>query len=250
MASYSWSTAHAGSAPNSLTMAGHNPFRDPTLGEKIVALVLAAWLLMTTYAFVALRRRWRAGGGFALLPSIVKRFRRTPKQWRIGVLACATVVLLLWSSRFLWPQERGLWRDNMRGWSGLVVSSNPPVAGFLAPAYWEIVIIDDSTHRRVTRYRKVAPPALDAGDHVVKLPGYGSQLCVPAHVKFPCDGDLAKTLVTKRSRPTGKEPPPQSLRTDWRDHRIQRSRCARPRSLLQYYGVVGTCALRASSHRL
>ena len=184
-------------------MAGHNPFRDPTLGEKIVALVLAAWLLMTTYAFVALRRRWRAGGGLALPPSFVKRFRRTPKQWRIGALACATVVLLLWSSRFLWPQERGLWRDNMRGWSGLVVSSNLPVAGFLAPAYWEIVIIDDSTHRRVTRYRKAAPPPLDAGDHVVKLPGYGSQLCVPAHVKFPCDGDLAKTLVTKRSRPNG-----------------------------------------------
>ena len=71
-------------------MVGHNPFRDPTLGEKIVALVLAAWLLMTTYAFVALRRRWRAGGGLALPPSIVKRFRRTPKQWRIGVLACAS----------------------------------------------------------------------------------------------------------------------------------------------------------------
>jgi len=145
MASYSWSTAHAGSAPNSLTMAGHNPFRDPTLGEKIVALVLAAWLLMTTYAFVALRRSWRAGGGLALPPSIVKRFRRTtPKRWLIGVLSCATAVVLLWSSRFLWPQERGLWRDNMRGWSGLVVSSNLPVAGFLAPAYWEIVIIDES----------------------------------------------------------------------------------------------------------
>src|SRR5439155_22215912 len=112
VASYSWSTARAGSAPNSLTMTGHNPFRDPTLGERIVALVLAAWLLMTTYAFVALRRRWRAGGGLALPLSIVKRFRRTPKRWRIGALACATLALLLWSSRFLWPQERGLWRDN------------------------------------------------------------------------------------------------------------------------------------------
>src|SRR2546429_1056721 len=103
MASYSWSTAHAGSAPNSLTMAGHNPFRDPTLGEKIVTLVLAAWLLMTTHAFVALRRRWRAGGVLALPPSIVKRFRRTPKHWRIGVLACATQGLLPWFARFLRP---------------------------------------------------------------------------------------------------------------------------------------------------
>jgi len=183
-------------------MAGHNPFRDPTLADKIVVVAVAAWLLMTTYGFVALRRRWRAGGGFALARSIVKRFRNTtPKRWLMGVLACATAVVLLWSARFVWPQERGLWRDNFRGWSGLVVSSNLPVAGFLAPAYWEIVIIDDSTHRRVTRYRKVAPPPLDAGDHVVKLPGYQSQLCVPSRVKFPCDGDLAKALPTRRSRP-------------------------------------------------